>query len=126
MAKRDFLSLLDFSAEELDYLIQRGMQLRNLHEQRTVYQPLVGRTGALILQLSSTRTRVAFEAGFAQMGGHSIFLANQDTQIGRGEPISDLARVLSEMVDIVMIRTLKQSDVEELASYASIPVHKPE
>lgn len=122
MAKQDFLSLLDFSFEDLDYLIQRGKAMRRMHEAGEVYQPLTGKTGALILQLSSTRTRVAFEAGFSQMGGHALFLGTKDTQIGRGEPIADLARVLSEMVNVVMIRTLEQSDIEELAEHTTIPV----
>ena len=122
MAKQDFLSLLDFPIEELEYLIQRGKQMRKMHEAGEVYQPLIGKTGGLILQMNSTRTRVAFEAGFAQMGGHALFLGTKETQIGRGEPISDLARVLSEMVDIIMIRTLQQAQIEELAEYASIPV----
>ena len=122
MAKQDFLSLLDLPFTDLDYLIQRGMHLRRLHEAGEVYQPLVGKTGGLILQMNSTRTRVAFEAGFAQMGGHALFLGTKETQIGRGEPIADLARVLSEMVDIIMIRTAEQAAVEELARYASIPV----
>ena len=122
MAKQDFLSLLDLPIEDLDYLIQRGKQMRRMHEAGEIHQPLIGRTGALILQLNSTRTRVAFEAGFAQMGGHSLFLGTKETQIGRGEPVPDLARVLSEMVDIIMIRTLEQSQIEELAEHASIPV----
>ena len=122
MAKQDFLSLLDFSIEDLDYLVKRGQQLRKMHEAGEIYQPLVGKTGALILQMNSTRTRVAFEAGFAQLGGHALFLGTTDTQIGRGEPISDLARVLSEMVDVIMIRTLEQNKIAELAEHASIPV----
>ncbi len=121
-AKRDFLSLLDLTCEELEYLVKRGRALRKMHESRTLYQPLIGRTAGLILQLSSTRTRVAFEAGMAQMGGHVVFLANADTQLGRGEPISDFARVMSEMVDILMIRTLEQSDIAALAEFATIPV----
>jgi len=122
MAKRDFLSLLDFSIEDLDYLIQRGKRMREMHEAGETYQPLIGRTGALILQMSSTRTRVAFEAGLSQLGGHALFLGTQETQIGRGEPIEDLARVLSEMVDIIMIRTLQQRHIEQLATAASVPV----
>jgi len=122
MAKRDFLSLLDFSIEDLDYLIQRGKRMREMHEAGEVYQPLVGKTGALILQMSSTRTRVAFEAGLAQLGGHALFLGTKETQIGRGEPIEDLARVLSEMVNIIMIRTLQQEHIEQLAETASVPV----
>lgn len=122
MAKRDFLSLLDFSFEELDYLIKRAREFRLMHEAGTTYQPLIGKTGALILQMNSTRTRVAFEAGMAQMGGHLINLGTKDSQLGRGEPIEDMARVLSEMVDIVMVRTLSQTDIETLAKYATIPV----
>ena len=122
MAKRDFLSLLDFSFEELDYLIQRGREFRRMHEAGEVYRPLVGKTGALVLQMHSTRTRVAFQAGMAQMGGHAIFLGTADSQLGRGEPIPDFARVLSEMVDIVMIRTQDQASIEVLAEYSTIPV----
>jgi len=122
MAKRDFLSLLDFTSDELKYVVNRAKAFRKMHAAGEVHQPLVGKTGALILQLSSTRTRVAFEAGFAQMGAHAIFLGSADTQIGRGEPIEDLARVLSEMVDIAMIRTLDQEAMERLAEYASIPI----
>ncbi|XOV82970.1 MAG: ornithine carbamoyltransferase [bacterium] len=122
MAKQDFLSLLDLPSEDLHYLIQRGREMRKMHENQVVYQPLVGKTGALILEMSSTRTRVGFQAGFSQLGGNALFLNTKDTQIGRGEPIEDLARVLSEMVHIVMIRTLEQSDIEQLAEFASIPV----
>ncbi len=122
MAKQDFLSLLDFSPEDLQYLIQRGREMRKMHENQEVYQPLVGKTGALILEMSSTRTRVGFQAGFSQLGGNALYLNAADTQIGRGEPIEDLARVLSEMVNVVMIRTLDQSHIEQLAKFATIPV----
>ncbi len=122
MAKQDFLSLLDLPSEDLQYLIQRGREMRKMHESQVVYQPLVGKTGALILEMSSTRTRVGFQAGFSQLGGNALFLNAADTQIGRGEPIEDLARVLSEMVHVVMIRTLEQSHIEQLAKFASIPV----
>ena len=122
MVKQDFLSLLDLPVEDLDYLIQRGRTLRKMHEAGELYQPLVGKTGALILQMNSTRTRVAFEAGFSQLGGHSLFLGTSDTHIDRGEPIPDLARVLSEMVDVIMIRTADQDTIAQLAAHASIPV----
>lgn len=122
MSKRDFLSLLDFSKDELHYLIERAKQFRVMHENGEVYQPLVGRTAAIIMQLNSTRTRLAFEAGLAQLGAHGVFLTSKDSQMGRGEPIEDLARVLSEMVDIVMIRTLEQTDMQTLADHASVPV----
>lgn len=121
-AKRDFLSLLDFSIEELDYIIQRARQFRQMHERGEVYQPLAGKTGILILQMNSTRTRVAFEAGLNQLGGHVINLSPGDSQLGRGEPIEDFARVVSEMVDILMIRTASQTDIETLAQFATIPV----
>lgn len=122
MSKRDFLSLLDFSTDELQYLIERAKQFRLMHKNGEVYRPLVGRTAAIIMQLNSTRTRLAFEAGLAQLGVHAVFLTSKDSQMGRGEPIEDLARVLSEMVDIVMIRTLEQSDMQTLADHASVPV----
>ncbi len=122
MAKQDFLSLLDLPFEDLDYLIQRGKAMRKMFAAGQVHQPLIGKTGALILQMSSTRTRVAFEAGFSQLGGHALFLSSKDTQLGRGEPIEDFARVMSEMVDILMIRTHEQAEIERLAQHASIPV----
>jgi len=122
MSKRDFLSLLDFTQAELHDLLERAKAYRKMHERGEVYQPLIGRTAAVIMQLNSTRTRLAFEAGLAQMGAHAVFLSSKDSQMGRGEPIEDLARVLSEMVDIVMIRTLKQDDMQRLADHASIPV----
>jgi len=121
-SKRDLLSLLDFSPAELRALLRRGKQLKQDHLQGHIYQPLVGRTAALLLLLSSTRTRVAFEAGMSQLGGHAIFLGAADTQLGRGEPISDTAKILSEMVDIAIIRTLDHADVETFAANASIPV----
>ena len=85
MAKRDFLSLLDFSIEELGYIIRRAREFRAMHEAGEIYQPLIGKTGALILQLNSTRTRIAFEAGFSQLGADAIFLGTSDSQLGRGE-----------------------------------------
>lgn len=122
MPKRDFLSLLDLSIEELEYLIERGKQFRKMHAAGEVYQPLRGKTGVLILQMASTRTRIAFEAGLNQLGGEAIFLSTNDSQLGRGEPIADFAHVVSEMVDLVMIRTASQADIEELARHASIPI----
>ena len=93
-----------------------------MHENKVVYQPLTGKTAAIILQMESTRTRVGFEAGLAQLGAHPIFLSTKDTQLGRGEPISDLGKVLSEMVDLIVIRTPRQEDVQLLADSSSIPV----
>lgn len=119
-SKRDFLSLLDCSPEELGHLVNRARELK--HNLDLDFQPLRGRTAVLILALHSTRTRVAFETGMNQLGGHTIVLSPEDTQLGRGEPIEDMARVLSEMVDIAIIRTLAQTDMQALAASASIPI----
>ncbi len=118
--KRNFLSLLDCSPEELSHLVERAKTLKQNRDWE--FRPLRGRTAVLILALHSTRTRVAFETGMNQLGGHTIVLNAHDTQLGRGEPIEDTARVLSEMVDIAIIRTLNQEDMESLAASASIPV----
>ena len=122
MSKRDFLSLLDCAPEELRTLLARGSELKRGLKEGEAYRPLVGCSAALMLLLSSTRTRVAFEAGMNQLGGQAIFLGAADTQLGRGEPISDTARILSEMVDIAIIRTRDHADVETFAETASIPV----
>ncbi|MDP6374816.1 MAG: ornithine carbamoyltransferase [Pseudomonadales bacterium] len=122
MAKRNFLTLLDCSQEELNQLITRASDLKRKHLAGEPHQPLAGKTAALILAMNSTRTRVAFEAGMQQLGGHAIFLGTADTQIGRGEPIDDMAKVLSGMVDIAMIRTASHEDVELFAANADIPV----
>ncbi|MYF51890.1 MAG: ornithine carbamoyltransferase [Gammaproteobacteria bacterium] len=122
MAKRDFLTLLDCSPAELGALTERAAELKRTHLAGENHRSLAGRTGALILQVSSTRTRVAFEAGMAQLGGQAIFLSPADTQLGRGEPISDTARVLSQMVDVAMIRILSHDDLETFAAAADIPV----
>ncbi len=119
---RHFLTLLDFSPEELSRLIERGIEYKRMHEAGTIYQPLRGRTLAMVFDLKSTRTRVAFEAGMHQLGGHAIFLSPNDTQLGRGEPIEDTARVLSEMVDLIMLRTREHRDVETFARAATVPV----
>ena len=122
MSKRDFLTLLDCSGEELRSLLKRGSELKHALQAGDSYRPLEGCTAALMLLLSSTRTRVAFETGMNQLGGHAIFMGAADTQIGRGEPVSDTAKVLSQMVDIAIIRTLDHATVESFAETASIPV----
>ena len=122
MAKRDFLRLLDCSPQELRALTERAAKLKHRHRTGTVPRSLAGRTGALIMQLHSTRTRVAFEAGMQQLGGGLVFLSPADSHLGRGEPIADTARVLSEMVDILMIRSRNHEDVQALADAATIPV----
>ena len=123
MATRHFLTLLDLTPDELDYLIQRAITIKTeLKAQGPVYTPFSNRTLAMIFEKSSTRTRVSFETGMAQFGGHALFLSPRDTQLGRGEPIEDTARVLSEMVDAVMIRTFSHAGLETYASASSVPV----
>lgn len=117
-----FLTLTDFSPETLARLVARGAELKEMLSRGERHQPLQGKTLAMIFQLNSTRTRVAFEVGMHQLGGHALFLSPNDTQLGRGEPVEDTAKVLSEMVDIVMIRTLSHDDVERFAGASSIPV----
>jgi ornithine carbamoyltransferase len=119
---RHFLTLLDFSPEELTGLIERGIEHKRMRDAGTIYEPLRGKTLAMVFDLSSTRTRVAFESGMQQLGGHAIFLSPNDTQLGRGEPIEDTARVLSEMVDLIMLRTRDHAALETFARAASVPV----
>ena len=123
MSARHFLTLLDLSADELDYLIQRGITIKNrLKTNGPTYTPFSNRTLAMIFEKSSTRTRVSFETAMAQFGGHALFLSSRDPQLGRGEPIGDTARVLSEMVDAVMIRTFSHAGLEAFAAASSVPV----
>ena len=122
MAKRDFLSLLDFSPEELKQVVARAGALKKAHLEGKGERSLTGKTAAMILELSSTRTRVAFEAGLHQLGGHVINLDTGSSQLGRGEPVVDTAQVLSGMVDLIIIRTLDHAKLEELARHADVPV----
>ncbi len=117
--KRDFLAITDFSTDELEALLALGADLKS---GRVQGRPLSGKEVALIFTKQSTRTRVSFEVGVRQLGGGALFLSADATQIGRGEPIRDTARVLSRYVDGIMIRTYAQADVEELARWASVPV----
>ncbi len=119
---RDFLTLKDFDTDEILQLVNLGLELKALQKAGISYTPLAGKTLAMIFQKASTRTRVSFEVGMYQLGGHALFLNTNDMQIGRGEPIKDTARVLARYVDGIMIRTYKHSDVEELAEYADVPV----
>ncbi|MGI9325047.1 MAG: ornithine carbamoyltransferase [Pseudomonadales bacterium] len=121
-SKQDFLTLLDLPAEALQQIVEAAKRSRVRHTATQLHQPLIGRTAGLILELNSTRTRVGFEAGMHQLGGHTVLLDSKTSQLGRGEPIADTARVLSEMLDAIIIRTLAQSTVTELAEYASVPV----
>ncbi|MBV1905131.1 MAG: ornithine carbamoyltransferase [Pseudomonadales bacterium] len=119
---RSFLSLLDFTTQELVGIVDRATELKVMLKAGEVHQPLQGKTLAMIFELSSTRTRVAFETGMFQLGGHAIFIDSQSSQLGRGEPIEDSARVLSGMVDIVSIRTINHQLLEKFANVASIPL----
>ena len=120
---KHFLTLRDFSSRELNTLIQRAIELKQAWKGGArSYQPLKNQTLAMIFEKSSTRTRVSFETGMAQLGGHGMFLSSNDTQLGRGEPIKDSARVISSMVDIIMIRTFGHEIVETFAKYSSVPV----
>src|SRR5687768_3818319 len=119
MPKRDFLAIPDFSKPELLALFDLAARMKS---GEYAGRPLAGRTLAMIFAKSSTRTRVSFEVGAYQLGGHALFLSSRDIQLGRGEPIRDTARVLSRYVDGIMIRTFDQEEVEELARFASVPV----
>jgi ornithine carbamoyltransferase len=122
MATRHFLTLLDLQRDELDALIRRAIELKQMHYAHQQYRPYAGKVLGMIFEKSSTRTRVSFEAGMAQLGGHAMFLSPQDTQLGRGEPVEDSGRVISSMVDIVMIRTFAHDIVQRFASHSSVPV----
>ncbi len=124
MAPRHFLTLHDLSRDELKRIIQRAIELKALRKAGTPVgnNALSGKVLAMIFEKSSTRTRVSFETGMAQMGGSALFLSPRDTQLGRGEPIEDSARVISSMVDIVMIRTFSHATIERFAEYSRVPV----
>ena len=119
---RHFLTLLDLNPSELNWIIQRAIELKKIRTLKTPYEPFRNLVLGMIFEKSSTRTRVSFEAGMAQLGGQAIFLSSNDTQLGRGEPITDSARVISSMVDIVMIRTFSHTQVEEFAAHSRVPV----
>ena len=119
---RHFLTLNDLTRDELLALLKRASELKTLQRSGVAHDSLKGKVMAMIFAKSSTRTRVSFEAGMTQLGGSAMFLSSADTQMGRGEPIGDTARVISSMVDIVMIRTFAHADVELFAEYSSVPV----
>ncbi len=122
MAFRHFLTLQDLSKQELQQLLKRAIELKTAHKNGTAKQPFSGKVLAMIFEKSSTRTRVSFEAGMAQLGGSALFLSPNDTQLGRGESVEDSARVISRMVDIIMIRTFGHDKIEKFAEYSSVPV----
>ena len=120
MQPRHFISLLDISGGEFRNLINRAIALKNHRDPD--YQPLKGQVLAMVFEKSSTRTRISFEAGMAHFGGNAIFLSPRDTQLGRGEPLEDSAKVISSMVDCIMLRTFKHETVTTFAKYSSVPV----
>ncbi len=119
---RHFLTLKDLSEAEFRALIQRACELKKEFREKRMQASLPGRTLGMIFEKSSTRTRVSFEAAIAQLGGHPIFLSPGETQLGRGEPVEDTARVLSKMVDCIMVRTFEHAKIEKIAEYSDIPV----
>ncbi len=120
MQPRHFTSLLDLTSAELRQLLHRAIELKNHRDPD--FQPLKGKVLAMIFEKSSTRTRISFEAGMAQFGGSAIFLSPRDTQLGRGEPIEDSAKVISSMVDCIMLRTHAHETVTTFARYSRVPV----
>ncbi|MFJ1338842.1 ornithine carbamoyltransferase [Pseudomonas caricapapayae] len=122
MSARHFLSLMDFTPDELLSVIRRGIELKDLRNRGVLFEPLKNRVLGMIFEKSSTRTRLSFEAGMIQLGGQAIFLSPRDTQLGRGEPIGDCAIVMSRMLDAVMIRTFAHSTLTEFAANSRVPV----
>lgn len=118
----NLLKLLDWSKEEIMEVLDLADQLKYENKNGIEHHHLKGKTLGMIFSKSSTRTRVSFEVGMAQLGGHALFLSSRDLQIGRGEPVQDTARVLSRYLDGIMIRTFEQKEVEDLAKYGSIPI----
>ncbi|MBI5682115.1 MAG: ornithine carbamoyltransferase [Deltaproteobacteria bacterium] len=120
--KKDLLKISDLTKSEIDELFERTRVLKDNHKKGIPYKPFIGKTLGLIFEKASTRTRVSFEAAMYQMGGNAIFISHRDSQIGRGEPIKDTARVLSRYIDAVVIRTFGHDIVEEFAEHSEIPV----
>ncbi len=119
---RHYLQFSDLTRDEYLHLFERSRILKRRHYDGELYRPLVGKVMSMVFEKNSTRTRASFEAGMAQMGGHAMFLDSKSSQLGRGEPIEDTARVLSRMSDIIMIRTFEQALVERLAAFSRAPV----
>lgn len=120
--QKHLLTLQDWTEDEMYQCLSLALRLKAMQKSGQAQTCLTGKTLAMIFAKSSTRTRVSFEVGASQLGGNALFLSTADIQLGRGEPISDTAQVLSRMVDGIMIRTFKQSDLEDLAKYGSIPI----
>lgn len=117
-----FLTLLDLDKSVLQGLLQRAIELKAMQHKGEIYEPLKNITLSMIFDKSSTRTRVSFETAMTQFGGHAIFLSPRDTQLGRGEPVEDSARVLSRMVDAIVIRTFEHEKIERFAAHSEVPV----
>ncbi|WP_029408108.1 ornithine carbamoyltransferase [Thiomicrorhabdus sp. Milos-T2] len=122
MTIRHFLTLKDLTSAELQQIMHRGIELKKMQHSGEIYEPLKNQTLAMIFEKSSTRTRISFETGMTQFGGHALFLSSNDTQLGRGEPLEDSARVISSMVDGIMIRTFGHNIVETFAQHSSVPI----
>lgn len=120
--KRDFLTLLDYSAAEIEELVMLAYKLKNYQKNNVAYTPLGGKTLGMIFERASTRTRVSFEVGMYQLGGHAIFLNKEDLQLNRGESIADTARTLSRYLDAILLRTGSHQSLVELADNATVPV----
>ncbi len=119
---RHFLTLKDYTKEEIFEILELGLQIKKEVKAKTFVPRLANQTLAMIFEKSSTRTRVSFEVGMYQLGGHALFLSNRDIHLGRGEPVKDTAQVISSMCDMVMIRTYEQSKLEEFSRYSKVPV----
>ncbi|MDD2828591.1 MAG: ornithine carbamoyltransferase [Sulfuricurvum sp.] len=119
---RHFLTLKDYTKEEILEIVDLALAIKQEQKARTPHPYLAGQTLAMIFEKSSTRTRVSFETGMFQLGGHALFLSNRDIHLGRGEPVKDTARVISSMCDMVMIRTYEHSKLEEFSTYSQVPV----
>lgn len=122
MSIKHFLTLQDFSPAELNQLMLRAIELKKIQKSGEIFEPLKNKTLAMIFEKSSTRTRISFEIGMSQLGGHALFLSPRDTQLGRGEPIEDTAKVISSMADGIMIRTFGHEVVEKMAEHSQVPV----
>jgi ornithine carbamoyltransferase len=122
LSGRDFIEMSDYTTEEIEYLIDLAIEIKHKQKTGEEYQPLKGKTVGLIFEKSSTRTRVSFEVGTYQLGGHALFLSKNDIQLGRGETISDTAGVMSRYLDGIMIRTFGHDKVVDLARYSTVPV----
>ncbi|PCH85478.1 MAG: ornithine carbamoyltransferase [Piscirickettsiaceae bacterium] len=122
MNPRHFITLNDLSAEQLRAIIKRAIELKKMRADGVIHEPLKNKVLGMVFEKSSTRTRISFEAGMVQLGGSALFLSPRDTQLGRGEPIEDSARVISSMIDAIMLRTDQHDTVTTFAKHSSVPV----